>query len=80
MTTLQLQSVTTYKLANAQTHKTNVSLYTVNVVITQGSQSFSGKESVVQYSGKFGKLTLFEHLAKFNFGELLDQPIGYYTF
>ena len=78
-TTLQLQ-LTTYTLANAQTHKTNVSLYTVNVVITQGSQSISGKESVVQYSGKFGKLTLFEHLAKFNFGELIDQPIGYYTF
>ena len=46
----------TYMLANAQTHKTNISLYTVkiNVVIMQGSQSISGKESVVQYSGTFG--------------------------
>ena len=26
---------------------------------------------------KLGELTLFEHLARGKFGELIDQPIGY---
>ena len=40
---------------------------------------YSGKvwpgESLAR--GKFGKLTLFEHLVKEKFGELIDQPVGY---